>query len=53
MNWASKRKEYDDRLSTLVGKDGSSPTLGLSRRGAGLLVSPANVQDGSFPSNVP
>ena len=49
MNWSSKRKEYDDRLSLLIAQDGSSPTLSLVLRRHSILISPANVQDGYFP----
>jgi hypothetical protein len=49
MNWASKRKEYDDRVNLLIAQDGGADTLPLSRRQTTWLISGANVQDGYFP----
>jgi len=49
MNWASKRKESDDRKMLLMAQDGAAPTLPLARRQSTWLITPANVQDGYFP----
>lgn len=49
MNWASKRKEYDDRVQLLIAQDGPQENLSLTLRRASILISPANVQDGFYP----
>lgn len=48
-NWLFKRKEYDDFVQRLKGRDGGARTLSLVTRVDPIFISPANIQDGFFP----
>lgn len=48
-NWVSKRKEYDDWVDRLMGRDGGAETLSLVQRNNNMYLSPADIQDTNFP----
>ena len=44
------QREYDRELEKAQSQDAGSPTLSLAPRYDNILISPANIQDGYFPS---
>lgn len=44
------QREYDRELEKAQAQDAGSPTLSLAPRYDNILISPANIQDGYFPS---
>ena len=47
--FAYDQKAYDDLLKICQGQNKSAPTLMLSQCGGSILLSTANIMDGSFP----
>lgn len=47
---ASMQQEYLDYVAQLIGRDGGAPTVTMGRRYSPYLITPFNVQDGSYPS---
>jgi len=51
-NYQFMQSNWIDYVNRLKARDGAAPTLRISRRPTSILISPANIQDGNFPSNV-
>lgn len=49
-SYVTMQNRWVDFMNRLVARDGSNETLGLVNRVSPLFLSPANVQDGNFPS---
>lgn len=51
-NFATMQQRWVDYVQRLKARDGAAPTLALARRPTSVLISPSNVQDGSYPQGV-
>lgn len=50
-NYASMQARWVDYVYQLISRDGSAPTLTLSKQPSSLLISPWLIQDGSWPGS--
>jgi hypothetical protein len=44
---------WERQTQVAIARDGGAPVLSMARRRASIFISPANVQDGNFPSGAP
>lgn len=51
MNYIPLQNEYTDYVDKLAARDGSAPSLSLSRIPRPYLIGPQNIQDGNYPSS--
>lgn len=48
--WQTFAKEYYEGMDMAKAASGGAPILSTNKRRAGYLITPANIQDGNFPS---
>lgn len=49
-SYVTLQQRWIDYVDRLAARDGGAPVLNMARRDDPLLISPANVRDGNFPS---
>jgi hypothetical protein len=50
-SYVTLQNRWVDYVNRLAARDGGAPTLSMAKREDSLLISPANVPDGSWPSS--